>query len=65
MSYVEKIRPRLDAFFLRQPRAPYGRQAPRSRAGRAMTYGYYQKPTAAEPTGRYMYNGSDLRTARS
>jgi uncharacterized protein (DUF885 family) len=58
MEYVAKIEPRIGELFLRLPAAPYGVQAlPDGLAG-AMTYGYYQSPTSSEPTGYYLYNGS-------
>ncbi|MDJ0840214.1 MAG: DUF885 domain-containing protein [Acidobacteriota bacterium] len=58
--YIKRIEPKIDAYFSLKPKAPYGtkRLNPASEAG--MTYGYYQRPTEADPVGRYLFNGSDL-----
>ena len=60
MVYVNRVRPRVNEFFLNTPKAPYGvrRLDPALEGGQ--TFGYYQAPTAAEPTGYYNFNGSDL-----
>jgi uncharacterized protein (DUF885 family) len=60
MSHVRRIEPKIDAFFLRRPKAPYGvkRLEPRLEGGQ--TFGYYNPPTAAEPAGYYHFNGSSL-----
>jgi len=60
MSHVRRIEPKVDAFFLRKPKAPYGvsRLEPELEPGR--TFGYYQPPTATNPVGSYRFNGSNL-----
>jgi uncharacterized protein (DUF885 family) len=59
MAAVRKIEPRIPAWFLRQPRAPYGvERLPAALGG--MTFGYYQTPTPSQPRGLYLFNGSDL-----
>jgi len=60
MSYDARIRPRVSEFFGRIPRAQgdVRRLDPRFEA--AMTYGYYQIPTATDSMGHYYYNGSKL-----
>jgi uncharacterized protein (DUF885 family) len=60
MSHVRRIEPKIDAFFLRQPKARYGvkRLEPQLEGGQ--TFGYYNPPTAAEPAGYYYFNGSSL-----
>lgn len=60
MRPVRRIEPLVEDWFLETPEAPYGvaRLDPALEGG--MTFGYYQWPTAAEPTGRYYFNGSDL-----
>ncbi len=60
LSFIDAIEPRIDAFFLRTPRAPYRLEqlSPELEAG--MTYGYYIDPTATEPSGIYHYNASRL-----
>jgi uncharacterized protein (DUF885 family) len=60
LSVVERVRPKVGQFFRHTPRAPYGvRRLPASLEG-GQTFGYYQQPTSAEPTGYYLFNGSDL-----
>jgi uncharacterized protein (DUF885 family) len=60
MRHMTALKPLIGQLFRVLPRAPYGlaRLAAEMEAG--MTYGYYQPPTAADPVGRYMYNGSAL-----
>lgn len=60
MAPVRRIEPKVSAYFLRTPKAPYGvaRLDPGLEA--AMTYGYYQQPTPAVPRGTYLFNGSRL-----
>ena len=50
----------VDHWFGTRPEAPYGvaRLDPALEPG--MTFGYYQWPTPAEPSGHYFYNGSSL-----
>ncbi|MFJ2866113.1 DUF885 domain-containing protein [Kitasatospora sp. NPDC087314] len=58
--YLDRLAPLLPRWFAVLPAAPYGlaRLDPALEAG--MTFGYYEQPTAADPVGRYRYNGSDL-----
>jgi uncharacterized protein (DUF885 family) len=60
MAAEERIAPKIPLYFGAVPKAPYGvrRLAPELEG--AMTYGYYQVPTPAEPKGYYCYNGSHL-----
>lgn len=60
MSHIARIEPKVDAFFGRRPKAPYGvkRLDPQLEPGQ--TFGYYQIPTATDPKGYYNYNGSNL-----
>ena len=51
---------RIDAYFLGVPEAPWDARRLAPELEPAMTYGYYSAPTAAEPTGIYYYNGSNL-----
>ncbi|MER7771509.1 DUF885 domain-containing protein [Kitasatospora sp. NPDC096140] len=59
-GHLDRLAPVLPRLFATVPRAPYGlaRLDPALEPG--MTFGYYEAPTAAEPVGRYRYNGSDL-----
>ena len=60
LAYVQRIEPKVDAFFLRRPKAPYGvrRLDPQLEPGQ--TFGYYDPPTRAQPVGYYYFNGSNL-----
>ncbi len=49
-----------DRFFRTRPEAPYGVRRLAAELEPSMTYGYYQVPTASDPRGYYMYNGSRL-----
>ncbi|MEU6238118.1 DUF885 domain-containing protein [Kitasatospora sp. NPDC047058] len=59
-GHLDRLAPVLPRWFAALPAAPYGlaRLDPALEPG--MTFGYYEAPTAAEPAGRYRYNGSDL-----
>ncbi len=57
---AERIEPRIDQWFLARPKAPYGARRLSPALEPAMTYGYYQVPTAADPKGYYLFNGSKL-----
>ncbi len=61
MSHIRRIEPRVDAFFLRKPKAPYGVKRLEPQLEPGWTFGYYNPPTAAEATGYYYYNGSRLQ----
>jgi uncharacterized protein (DUF885 family) len=59
MAAVRRMEPKIPAWFLKVPKAPYGVEAlPAALSG--MTYGYYQVPTPAQPRGRYLFNVSQL-----
>jgi uncharacterized protein (DUF885 family) len=62
MAAMQEMEPRLDAMFLRRPKAPYGVKRLDARLAGAMTYGYYQVPTPRDPKGYYNYNGSKLES---
>lgn len=57
-SYVRKIEPHVARFFSVTPRAPYDTRRLDAALEAAMTFGYYQRPTAADPMGHYYFNGS-------
>jgi len=61
MSHIRRIEPKVDAFFLRKPKAPYGVRRLEPQLEPGQTFGYYNPPTAAEATGYYYYNGSSLQ----
>jgi len=60
MSHVRRIEPQVPRFFARTPNAPYGVKRLDAEFEGGATFGYYQVPTAADPVGRYVFNGSQL-----
>ncbi len=60
LSYAEGINAQIDAMFLKRPKAPYDVERLDPALEGAWTYGYYQDPTAANATGIYFFNGSNL-----
>ena len=60
MAHIRRIEPLIPRYFSVRPLAPYGveRLDPAAEAG--MTFGYYQPPNIANPTGNYRFNGSSL-----
>ena len=60
MKAIARIEPKVDAFFMRRPKAPYGVLRLDPSLEPSMTYGFYQIPSSAEPRGLYRYNGSQL-----
>lgn len=61
LAAQERIIPKVDSYFLKKPKAPYGVKRLEPALEGAMTFGYYQSPTAADPKGYYNYNGSNLK----
>ncbi len=60
IAHIRRIEPKLDLYFLRRPKAPYGVKRLELEREGAQTFGYYEAPTAANPTGYYRYNASRL-----
>jgi uncharacterized protein (DUF885 family) len=60
MAAVHRIEPKISAEFGTVPKAPYGVRRLQPELEGAMTFGYYQEPTPANPEGDYLYNGSRL-----
>jgi uncharacterized protein (DUF885 family) len=58
MAPVHRIEPRMNDFFLRGPKAPYGVARLEPELEGSMTYGYYRQPAPGRPQGDYMFNGS-------
>jgi uncharacterized protein (DUF885 family) len=60
LKHMAALEPKIGQWFSVLPKAPYGveRVPPESEAG--MTYGYYETPTAAQPIGKYRWNGANL-----
>jgi uncharacterized protein (DUF885 family) len=59
-SAADAMYARTDRLFLRGPEAAYDVRRLPSAFEAALTYGYYDAPTAKEPVGYYNYNGSRL-----
>ena len=54
--YMHRAEAVVPQYFSKTPKAPYGVEPlPQALAG-AQTFGYYDQPTAARPSGRYLYN---------
>ena len=60
MGHIRRIEPKVDAFFLRRPKAPYGVRRLEPQLEPGQTFGYYNPPSATEPVGYYYFNGSNL-----
>ena len=60
MAMQNKILPEVPKWFGRQPKAPFGVQRLEPALEAAVTFGYYQAPTAQDPKGYYKYNGSKI-----
>lgn len=61
MAAQNRITAKIPEFFGKVPKAPYGVKRLEHELEGAMTFGYYQIPTAADPKGYYKYNGSNLK----
>lgn len=59
-GYIARMRPVVGQYFSMLPKAPYGVERLAPAAEKGMTYGYYNPPSPADPTGTYYFNGSDL-----
>jgi uncharacterized protein (DUF885 family) len=60
IAHIRRIEPKIDLYFLRKPKAPYSVKRLEPEREGAETFGYYEAPTAADPTGYYRYNASNL-----
>jgi len=60
MSYVRRVEPRVDDYFLHVPHANYGIKRLDPSLEGALTFGVYAEPTAGQPLGIYFFNGSQL-----
>jgi uncharacterized protein (DUF885 family) len=58
LAAIRRIEPKVDQYFPLKPKAPYGVHELDPRLAASMTYGYYQVPTSADPSGYYMFNGT-------
>ena len=60
MRAMARIVPKMPEYFPVEPKAPFGVRRLDPAAEGSMTFGFYQAPTAREPTGEYRFNGSRL-----
>ena len=60
LAYAAEMDAKVDSLFLRRPRAPYGVKRLDPDFEASMTFGYYEMPTPADPSGYYRFNGSKL-----
>ena len=60
LYYDRRIQAKLPEYFSLKPKARYTVKRLDPDLEGSMTFGYYQVPTTADPTGTYYYNGSNL-----
>jgi uncharacterized protein (DUF885 family) len=60
MAAQGRIAGGVPTLFGKVPKAPYGVKRLEPELEGALTFGYYQVPTAADPKGYYKYNGTSL-----
>jgi uncharacterized protein (DUF885 family) len=60
LAAQKRIETKIPFYFGRTPSAPAGIRRLSANLESAMTYGFYQAPTASDPRGYYYYNGSSL-----
>jgi uncharacterized protein (DUF885 family) len=59
-SYVKRIEPKVDRYFLHVPKAGYTIERLAPALESALTFGVYVPPSAGQSTGIYYFNGSHL-----
>jgi uncharacterized protein (DUF885 family) len=61
MAPIRRIEPKVGAYFLRTPKAPYGvKRLDPVLEGSTFTFGMYDLPTPSTTTGYYRFNGGQL-----
>jgi len=60
LAAQKRIATKIPFYFGRTPSTPAGIRRLSANLESAMTYGFYQAPTASDPRGYYYYNGSSL-----
>ena len=60
LAAQKRIETKIPFYFGKTPSAPAGIRRLSANLESAMTYGFYQAPTASDPRGYYYYNGSSL-----
>ncbi len=59
-GFANQMESKVNAYFLRRPKASYGVRRLAPDLEPSMTFGYYQEPRGADTVGRYYFNGSKL-----
>ena len=60
MAPMRKIEPLIGRYFQRVPKAPHGVKRLDPALEGSVTFGFYQQPSPADPSGWYLFNGSRL-----
>jgi uncharacterized protein (DUF885 family) len=60
LSYIARIEPKVDAYFLKRPKAQGSVKRLDPEREPALTFGIYEPPSPTEPRGLYRFNGSKL-----
>jgi uncharacterized protein (DUF885 family) len=60
MAPVRRIEPLIGRYFLHTPKAPYGVKRLDPAIEGSFTFGFYEPPNPADPSGWYLFNGSKL-----
>ncbi|MEL6301552.1 MAG: DUF885 domain-containing protein [Pseudomonadota bacterium] len=58
--FMDLVEPRLNEFFRLMPKAPFGIKQVDASAEAGLTFGYYSPPSPTQPSGYYLFNGSQL-----
>jgi len=58
--YVDRLKPHIGSVFRTTPAVDYGVIPLPEALAASMTFGYYDAPSPAEPTGRYFFNATNL-----
>lgn len=61
-GHLSRLKPLMRFWFNRLPAAPCAVTRADPEVEHAMSFGYYEPPTASDPVGRYRYNGSRPET---
>lgn len=58
--YIDRFRPHVDRLFNVRPKADYGVRPLPEAMSAALTFGYYDMPSEADPRGDYVFNAQNL-----
>jgi uncharacterized protein (DUF885 family) len=62
MRHMSRLEPLIGDYFSVLPKAPYGVKRLGADKEAGMTYGFYDPPSPAEPTGYYYWNGANVES---